>query len=67
MRKGLWGILKPLGKEESVKTQSQAFQFAQQDEKALELIITSLGDDFFVLYRCFQHCWNCMRNTRDII
>ena len=47
MKKGLWGVVKPLGEEDTIPLGGQqASQFAQNDEKALGIIITSLGDDF---------------------
>ena len=45
MKKGLWGVVKPLGQNETVTTRSQMAQFVSLDEKAHGLIITSLGDD----------------------
>ena len=46
MKRGLWGIVKPLGKTKIVTTWSQAAHFKTQDEKVLGFIIISLGYDY---------------------
>ena len=46
MKKGLWGIVKPLSPMEIVTTPAQAAHFHTQAEKALGLIITSIKDDY---------------------
>ena len=46
MKKGLWGVVRPLSPRETVTTWAQAAHFHTQYEKELGLIITSLGDDY---------------------
>ena len=46
MKKGLWwGVVKPLGQNETVTNLTQMAQFRSLDEKDHGLIIISLGDD----------------------
>ena len=46
MKKGLWGVVKPMGKGETVQTHANTTQFQAKDEQALGIIITSLDDNF---------------------
>ena len=46
MKKGLWGVVKPMGEGETVQTRANTTQFQAKDEQALGIIITSLDDNF---------------------
>ena len=47
MRKNLWSVVTKDGEvDDSIKTREQASQFALKDEKALGIILTSMGDDY---------------------
>ena len=47
MRKNLWSVVTKDGEvDDSIRTRGQASQFALKDEKALGIILTSMGDDY---------------------
>ena len=45
MKKGLWGVVKPLVGEETIQTRARETNFKSRDEQALGVIITSLDDN----------------------
>ena len=46
MRRNLWGLVKPLGENETITTRISTPTLEAKDEQALGVIITSLEDNF---------------------
>ena len=46
MKKNIWGVVKPLGENERIKTWSSMVKFQEKDEQAYGILLTSLDDNY---------------------
>ena len=46
MKKNLWSIVKPLGKNERMKSRASMARFQEKDEKSFGIFLTSLDDNY---------------------